>query len=237
MGAELVTDPEFDDPSAWTISPTLDASVTGGQLVINSAFATGRVEPAVSPGMQFGSTYYYEIVVSSDSGIGSGITVSIGGEPRWGTGSGTGTFTGAFTLESQEPVPNFGYQLFIDYQGGAATFDRISIKMAHVRTQLRNQAVTELSVLAPGTVTGVVSTRLSPLRYDQSQLPYINVYTDDEESEPQTLSNNRKVERVLSLTTEIYLTGSETAIDAQEHEHRPRKGQASLDHSDLPLDD
>nr|MCH9835899.1 hypothetical protein [bacterium] len=70
MGAELVTDPEFDDPSAWTISPTLDASVTGGQLVINSAFATGRVEPVVSPGMQFDRTYDYEIVVSSDSGAG-----------------------------------------------------------------------------------------------------------------------------------------------------------------------
>ena len=85
--------------------------------------------------------------------------------------------------------------------------------MSHVRTQLRNQAITELSAISQ--FTGVTSTRLSPLRVDANQLPYCNVYTDDEASSPQTMNapGARKVERDMNLTVEIYQTGTEDGID------------------------
>ena len=125
-GKELLADPDFNDPSAWNVrSPPLDASVTDGSLVINSALAMSNIEPVVSSGMEFGKTYRYAIEVASTSG--SGIVVFMNGVGKWGNVSGVGLFTGTFTLTETNPVPSNGYQLIINYTGGAATFNRMSI--------------------------------------------------------------------------------------------------------------
>ena len=80
--------------------------------------------------------------------------------------------------------------------------------MTHVRQQIRDQAVVELTAAIPEFLT-VESTRL--YSYREKQLPALNVVTDNEVSQPGTLGGptagsmaKRLMERQLSLQTEIY---------------------------------
>jgi hypothetical protein len=94
--------------------------------------------------------------------------------------------------------------------------------MSHVRQQIRDEVVTELSSLDPIPFQSVHSTRLYNFRVDQ--LPALNVYSQGEESEAATMgaalgsngSNRRNMTRVLLLATECYLSVTDDIDDAMD---------------------
>jgi hypothetical protein len=93
--------------------------------------------------------------------------------------------------------------------------------MSHVRQQIRDQAVVELSTLAPAVFKSVRATRLYAYREDQ--LPALNLYNQGEESEPSTMGGaldssvqRRHMIRVLSMATECYLTATDDIDDAMD---------------------
>jgi hypothetical protein len=94
--------------------------------------------------------------------------------------------------------------------------------MSHVRQQIRDEVVEELSSLDPIPFQSVHSTRLYNFRVDQ--LPALNVYSQGEESEAATMgaalgsngSNRRNMTRVLLLATECYLSVTDDIDDAMD---------------------
>lgn len=93
--------------------------------------------------------------------------------------------------------------------------------MSHLRTQIRKQIVSELSVLAPVTVESVESTRMYSLREDQ--LPAINVYVASEESEITTMGGKqigavakRLMLRTLNFPVIVYLSAAADVDDAMD---------------------
>ena len=83
--------------------------------------------------------------------------------------------------------------------------------MSHIRTQLREQMVSELDVI--GVLNGkVASTRILNLR--KEQLPYCNVFADGEESELRAMGSQggRVLLRTVILATEVYATQSDSAL-------------------------
>ena len=83
----------------------------------------------------------------------------------------------------------------------------------HVRRQLIEQAVTELSAITE--FAGQVSSRrLLSLREDQ--LPYCNIYSDFEDIEVQTQNKPgfRKEHRKMELTIDVHATGTPETIDS-----------------------
>jgi hypothetical protein len=88
---ELITDPEFDNPAAWTlVQPTLGSvAISGGQCVIDSQDGTFATATAVGVSPVIGRTYEYVIVVSAISG--GGVSLVIGGPQHNFTVPGTYT--------------------------------------------------------------------------------------------------------------------------------------------------
>jgi len=84
--------------------------------------------------------------------------------------------------------------------------------MSHLRQQIRDQAVLELSAI-PEFVDSVSSTRVLNLR--KEQLPYCNVFSDSEESEIRDIASqgSRILLRNLTLSVEVYDTGTADDID------------------------
>ena len=83
--------------------------------------------------------------------------------------------------------------------------------MSHVRQQIRDQAVTELSAIT--TFSQVKSTRVYQWR--KTNLPACNVFTEEEESEPIVMNRpgQRKVQRDLMMMVEIYATATADTVD------------------------
>ena len=69
----------------------------------------------------------------------------------------------------------------------------------HVRMQIRNQAVTQLTGLTT-TAARVFDSRVYPL--EDANLPALLIYTKSETSEPIEIGTNRTSERLLSLNIE-----------------------------------
>ena len=83
----------------------------------------------------------------------------------------------------------------------------------HVRQQIRNQVVTQLTGLTT-TGSNVFDSRVYPL--EDGNLPAILVYTKSEDSEPIEIGPNRTSERTLSLVVEAYVkstTNFEDTLD------------------------
>ena len=83
----------------------------------------------------------------------------------------------------------------------------------HVRMQIRNQAVTQLTGLTT-TAARVFDSRVYPL--EDANLPALLIYTKSETSEPIEIGTNRTSERLLSLNIEAYVkstTNFEDTLD------------------------
>ena len=80
----------------------------------------------------------------------------------------------------------------------------------HVRHQIRNQVVTQLTGLAT-TGSNVYDSRIYPL--EDGNLPAILIYTKSEVSEPLDIGSNRTLERVLSLNVEVYVKSTSSFED------------------------
>ena len=83
----------------------------------------------------------------------------------------------------------------------------------HVRMQIRNQVVTQLTGLTT-TTSHVYDSRVYPL--EDGNLPALLVYTRSEESEPLEIGSNRTSQRMLSLVVEAYVksaTNFEDTLD------------------------
>lgn len=80
--------------------------------------------------------------------------------------------------------------------------------MSHVRTQIRNQAVTELLAGTTAFGSSIFSTRLYNFR--NSNLPACNVYAGEESAEVATMGpgNSRIISRTLELLVDCYLEDS-----------------------------
>ena len=123
LGIELVPDPDFDSPAAWTIDQAFGVSIARGQLVINEyAGLSTSTYPSVALNMVEGVEYNYEIVVSQLDNQGGVLQVDSTGTTLWQVSDGIGTFTGTYTTD-------YGpYFNTITSFPGSVTFDRISIK-------------------------------------------------------------------------------------------------------------
>tara|TARA_R110000765_G_scaffold417292_1_gene519690 strand:- start:113 stop:559 length:447 start_codon:yes stop_codon:yes gene_type:complete len=83
----------------------------------------------------------------------------------------------------------------------------------HVRMQIRNQVVTQLTGLTT-TAARVFDSRVYPL--EDANLPALLIYTKSETSEPIEIGTNRTSERLLSLNIEAYVkstTNFEDTLD------------------------
>ena len=83
----------------------------------------------------------------------------------------------------------------------------------HVRMQIRNQVVTQLTGLTT-TASRVFDSRVYPL--EDANLPALLIYTKSETSEPIEIGTNRTSERLLSLNIEAYVkstTNFEDTLD------------------------
>lgn len=83
----------------------------------------------------------------------------------------------------------------------------------HVRMQIRNQAVAQLTGLTT-TAARVFDSRVYPL--EDANLPALLIYTKSETSEPIEIGTNRTSERLLSLNIEAYVkstTNFEDTLD------------------------
>ena len=83
----------------------------------------------------------------------------------------------------------------------------------HVRMQIRNQAVAQLTGLTT-TAARVFDSRVYPL--EDGNLPALLIYTKSETSEPIEIGTNRTSERLLSLNIEAYVkstTNFEDTLD------------------------
>ena len=83
----------------------------------------------------------------------------------------------------------------------------------HVRMQIRNQVVTQLTGLTT-TTSHVYDSRVYPL--EDANLPALLIYTKSETSEPIEIGTNRTSERLLSLNIEAYVkstTNFEDTLD------------------------
>ncbi len=83
----------------------------------------------------------------------------------------------------------------------------------HVRMQIRNQVVTQLTGLTT-TAARVFDSRVYPL--EDGNLPALLIYTKSETSEPIEIGTNRTSERLLSLNIEAYVkstTNFEDTLD------------------------
>ena len=83
----------------------------------------------------------------------------------------------------------------------------------HIRMQIRNQAVAQLTGLTT-TAARVFDSRVYPL--EDANLPALLIYTKSETSEPIEIGTNRTSERLLSLNIEAYVkitTNFEDTLD------------------------
>ena len=83
----------------------------------------------------------------------------------------------------------------------------------HVRMQIRNQVVTQLTGLTT-TAARVFDSRVYPL--EDANLPALLIYTKSETSDPIEIGTNRTSERLLSLNIEAYVkstTNFEDTLD------------------------
>ena len=83
----------------------------------------------------------------------------------------------------------------------------------HVRMQIRNQVVTQLTGLTT-TTSHVYDSRVYPL--EAGNLPALLIYTKSEDSEPIEIGSNRTSQRMLSLVVEAYVksaTNFEDTLD------------------------
>tara|TARA_R100001369_G_scaffold1538_2_gene5101 strand:+ start:1733 stop:2179 length:447 start_codon:yes stop_codon:yes gene_type:complete len=83
----------------------------------------------------------------------------------------------------------------------------------HVRMQIRNQVVTQLTGLTT-TTNHVFDSRVYPL--EAANLPALLIYTKSEDSEPIEIGSNRTSQRMLSLVVEAYVksaTNFEDTLD------------------------
>ena len=117
---ELVPDPSFNDPAAWSFAG-FGATVTGGQLrFINATIASSATVPVIVPTV--GSEYEYSFIVSAYP---SPLTARIlfGGVEIYNK-DGVGTFTGTITATETSGL------IFIMTLAGQLYLDNISIKEA-----------------------------------------------------------------------------------------------------------
>lgn len=138
---QLIPNPEFNNPAAWSIgSILLPTAVTGGTLHIDATLAvtagipptypTGTISPVNALPVQLGSTYNYELKVSSSVTPSGSILVLFGNELIWHTAFGAGTFSGEITVEDISPaVPQYGYGFKVVVTGASASaiFNSVSI--------------------------------------------------------------------------------------------------------------
>jgi len=116
---QVVPDPEFDDPAAWSFVG-VGASVTGGQLrFINPAIASSDTIPHITANI--GESYPYSFDLSA--AVGGFITARIlfGGVEIYNNSMVLGTHSGDVV-----PINNNGL-IFLMTGAGQRVFDRITI--------------------------------------------------------------------------------------------------------------
>ena len=122
---QLVPDPEFDYPSAWTFSG-FGASVTGGQLgLVNPTLASSTTVPPIVP--EIGKAYPYKYILSAAIGSFLYARIWFGGVLIYNNSMVLGTHSGTVT-----PIAATG--LIFQAQGaGQRIFDRIVIGREKVK--------------------------------------------------------------------------------------------------------
>jgi hypothetical protein len=212
IGDAINTDPEIDSDTGWTLT---NVTWDTDHLV----FAPAGINRATWPGygnVTTGQTYYWEAEISNYSA--GSLVVVIGDEESIAVPmEANGVFSGYLTALFDGDLGSckiYDISEEADYHVERLVIAEaiwVADPVAHVRQQIRDQAVTELSAIA--TFSQVKSTRVYQWR--KTNLPACNVFTEEEESEPLHMSSKgqRKVQRDLILMVEIYATADAATVD------------------------
>lgn len=126
--AEIIVDPEFDDPSAWSLFGS--SAITGGQLVFTAANSNLVLESDSSYLSVGGASYRVTVVVASTDVTPIAATVGYGNSIVWNSNiDGAGTHTK--TIVALESTPIRKYPLVISAGNGPSgyngVFDSVSV--------------------------------------------------------------------------------------------------------------
>lgn len=121
IGPELITDPEFNDPSKWDTGIGSSKIENGHLIVINQS---GFIFPEPLQVMDVGTTYQYSLAVHLVNNLTGGGKVTIGGLTIWQPGDSTGIFSGTVVATNTAGLV-FN---FLSPYPGRAEFDSVSIK-------------------------------------------------------------------------------------------------------------
>jgi hypothetical protein len=136
MSHSLLSDPGFDDSSAWRFAVLIGgtAAVFNGKLTVDNV---GSVTVYADPNVQaiIGKDYNYKIIVNSVSGAGSA-TVLFGEEIVWDHFRGAGTFTGKIKASQAFALRITGSNISFEFD--YLTLEEPIIRNSELRAGFRN---------------------------------------------------------------------------------------------------
>lgn len=166
--AELVPDPGFDNPAAWSIPPGTGGTVSGSELLfVNSSCIGATTIPAIAA--KVGEKYTYSIEVLEYAASATTAVVNFGGAPIWNKGT-VGTFTGTV-----EAVSTYGIAINALLTG----------RWAIGRLSIQNQAPIPPSPGAPPLASppppGGLPREEKRKKHKHVVFPYVPIFDEDED--------------------------------------------------------
>jgi len=120
-GPELISDPDFDDPSSWDFDIG-SSTINNGQLIVINH--SGFIFPEPRPETDAGITYQYSLDVNLVNNLSGGGKITVGGQTIWKPSYDTGLFSGTIVATD---TAGLVFNFLTPYTG-RAEFDSVSIK-------------------------------------------------------------------------------------------------------------
>jgi len=177
MLPELVPDPEFDDPAAWSFVG-FGATITGGQLrFVNANIASSATIPAIVPAV--GEIYTFDVDVERAPVSPFKTRILFGGVELYNN-DGTGNFTGKIAA-----INNSGL-IFQALFAGQWFLDRVSIMADSIREKIIQSLAAQLATIttANGYDINVITVARAQSVFADYELPAISIFDGNEQPEP-----------------------------------------------------